>query len=1118
MIPRIEGATNGMGALQNKSIDLVMQLGTLAFAASSLGLNFKTAGMQMTSSFLAAGAAVFAATQMIDAYTGVHEKAKKAVEEGNIAEAGTTAIASSRASSATGISMGVGLTGAAIGAAVGSIFGPIGTGIGAALGAVAGIAVKLASTLGIFDGALDALRDNFLVLFGADTTAMVKERAEAEAAATKATKEAAENAKKLSEAMKEVEAGNRSLLDVLQTEGAANINNLQTSLKERQDVTRREKSFVDREVAKEAVNSAIGIGRETRTTGGILKTGAIPIIGPFITNVKLMAKFMDNEAEARKQHIDAILAEEEVRKQIRAEQLKLLPNLVKVARGAFVAGQSLEGFKSGAAFTLSGGKTSDFSKLDAEVQKKVLESYRNNIIAVTENTEAFAASNMGLRPLRTFVDGLNTSLDRTSSLLNGKFNSLGSAVDIVGSALSGAVVDSDVFDRSLSEINSNLASFGVSSKTIGKVNTTFNALRTASSGFGDALEKTQDFLLDPKNLDVDGRSVQKELIDNIANIPGLGEEGKQIVRNIFSGIEDLNPDEIAQIQAGNFDVILSKLDEAGAKAFKEIDEASKALVSAQNALLSITQKRAEAELKAIEAQKKAISLQEEAAGILAEAAGKQLSSQEKLDFNRRRLSTDLRGGPGSDGSVAGIMTRIGQIQAGAAGATSRLSGIAGGGVGDTFQAAEDQRSLADSTRQLNSLAEFARKRVQIYKQELDIVKKKNALEKSSLEKLIAGDTLGFIEDQSAVAAQAALRSGDKALASLFSSKALATAFKNLEEQGLSDAERRTAAATALGPGFASARNVGVLTGTTSEERGLRAGMTEQARILNAIAPAIQQLGSANFEIATAGLQYANDQFVSAQQKAAAASEKFAQTMEKSEKAAADQRQRLDAEKQAADDQIKAAEAKADKNRKDLEDLRNQKKELDEQGIVVKSGGTVNVDGEKVKQFARGGMVYASRGMFVPRGTDTVPAMLTPGEFVVNRASVQRGNNLQVLQAMNGNGAAPAAAPAQAMSKGGPVYMDNGGTVPSTDMTAMFKTFESSARVFSDAVNRLTGFKLNVKLDPTNVNVNLNGGTFLNQMKDSIKDELLAIVSERIRGASFDNTGDFNLDPVAQRIV
>jgi hypothetical protein len=40
-----------------------------------------------------------------------------------------------------------------------------------------------------------------------------------------------------------------------------------------------------------------------------------------------------------------------------------------------------------------------------------------------------------------------------------------------------------------------------------------------------------------------------------------------------------------------------------------------------------------------------------------------------------------------------------------------------------------------------------------------------------------------------------------------------------------------------------------------------------------------------------------------------------------------------------------------------------------------------------KGFSRGGMVYAAGGAFVPRGTDTVPAMLTPGELVVPRDMV-----------------------------------------------------------------------------------------------------------------------------------
>mgnify|MGYP001449302959 CR=1 FL=1 len=51
-------------------------------------------------------------------------------------------------------------------------------------------------------------------------------------------------------------------------------------------------------------------------------------------------------------------------------------------------------------------------------------------------------------------------------------------------------------------------------------------------------------------------------------------------------------------------------------------------------------------------------------------------------------------------------------------------------------------------------------------------------------------------------------------------------------------------------------------------------------------------------------------------------------------------------------------------------------------------------------FALGGVVYASEGksIFKPKGTDTVPAMLTPGEFVVNKQAASR--NRGALNAIN----------------------------------------------------------------------------------------------------------------------
>lgn len=70
-----------------------------------------------------------------------------------------------------------------------------------------------------------------------------------------------------------------------------------------------------------------------------------------------------------------------------------------------------------------------------------------------------------------------------------------------------------------------------------------------------------------------------------------------------------------------------------------------------------------------------------------------------------------------------------------------------------------------------------------------------------------------------------------------------------------------------------------------------------------------------------------------------------------------------------------------------------------------TGGIV----QQPKYLATGGQAVA----MTPRGTDTVPAMLTPGEFVVNRESAQK--NMGLLKAIN-------------RSKGGitPAYLQGGG--------------------------------------------------------------------------------------------
>jgi hypothetical protein len=50
-------------------------------------------------------------------------------------------------------------------------------------------------------------------------------------------------------------------------------------------------------------------------------------------------------------------------------------------------------------------------------------------------------------------------------------------------------------------------------------------------------------------------------------------------------------------------------------------------------------------------------------------------------------------------------------------------------------------------------------------------------------------------------------------------------------------------------------------------------------------------------------------------------------------------------------------------------------------------------------FAKGGLVhYYDKGLLIPKGTDTIPAMLTPNEYVMNAASTNKF--LPQLESMN----------------------------------------------------------------------------------------------------------------------
>ena len=108
--------------------------------------------------------------------------------------------------------------------------------------------------------------------------------------------------------------------------------------------------------------------------------------------------------------------------------------------------------------------------------------------------------------------------------------------------------------------------------------------------------------------------------------------------------------------------------------------------------------------------------------------------------------------------------------------------------------------------------------------------------------------------------------------------------------------------------------------------------------------------------------------------------------------------------------------------------------------VRTSGAGYNIETTIPKRFAKGGVVYRAEGSdgpeFKPMGTDTVPAMLTPGEFVV-RADAVTPETLPYLKALNDSGPGKDFMPAAMMWQGTDANQALAGNRPSINLTGEF---------------------------------------------------------------------------------
>jgi len=540
-------------------------------------------------------------------------------------------------------------------------------------------------------------------------------------------------------------------------------------------------------------------------------------------------------------------------------------------------------------------------------------------------------------------------------------------------------------------------------------------------------------------------AIKSDITEALLGAAGVTADS-ELGKVIAGRAESLTPEQLAALRNGTLDLsqVFSDLQGQVAKLGSGALAAAEAMQAHENTIIKLTAARIKAEQNLIATQKQAVDLQLEAAQIAAKFGGTAVTAEqrrnaaiEKFNLTAGRLGAGaLTTGTGADirnasGNLAGQFASL-EMRA------NRPGGFGGAAGLDADKRNEVIRAQAELVGVTKALIEAD-------KQELDILKKKNALERESLDKLIGGDTEGFFQGMAAQAATSLVASGD---ASGLSGDVLAQALENIRKQreaGVTEidgvdirtVEQRAAQAALGARGVTDPRAAAMVAGQTREQEEIEARIRERAGALGAIGENMVDMAQMQVQTAEMTINQANIKF--------------------------------------------------------------------REGLAEASS---NIEG--AAGFARGGVVYASRGMFIPRGTDTVPAMLTPGEFVVNRASVNRGNNLQILRAINNGSqaAAPAAGSAATMNQGGQVgYYNNGGSVVGGMDASILEGLNAFNTAFAQNIANLQNTRFQIKLDTTNVNVNLNGGSFLNSMKEEVKSELLAEVGNQISNLKFNAAGE-----------
>jgi hypothetical protein len=782
-------------------------------------------------------------------------------------------------------------------------------------------------------------------------------------------------------------------------------------------------------------------------------------------------------------------------------------------------------------------------------------AFENIAKEVERSNKAFNAMNLGFQSVAAVAGALTVTMDNYLASQEAGYIGLNNTIAMLEASVTSAaqgISDAD-FNAALGNASDGLRKLGASNADIQKFEENLGAINTAQKFFAKASEETRSALkaeLERGGAGTGGLTRSKFAEILVGQLDGVPEEVRGRIKDALENA-DINPKDMEKLLEGDLSVLDKVLKDLGDTTLNQVVGPLKELAKYEQQLVNLAKKRYDAENKVVEASKNLVEAQMEAAEIIAKYGGPAFTPDMRAQGVLAQANIEGQAAgvtPLVTGSAAEFNARSAQIRQG-------LGAIGGIRAGAAANNTADQKrlegrsgaALAEQQKRLLNLAkseyETAKKLISIKEQELKLIAEKNKLEKSSIEALVTGDITKFFEQQAAVGATASIALGSTRLQGAYGADALGLAaqdIKRQQEAGVTEiygqqvggsgglAERGfSAALSARGVSQGTALGMAqTAAGTTPEEEALKAE-------IRSLATTLPNYAAIQLQAAEQDLQVANIQMTAAEMQLEAAKRQLQQ--------------------RAGAAGGGGGGGGANPNAPNIPNASNPPSDVDSDrdiagravigGLIGGAGGAAigsmigmpllgGMLGASlgasagVALFGKGGPVYANNGMFVPRGTDTVPAMLTPGEFVVRRSAVQRGNNLAILQSMNKGQSGVSTSGALAMADGGIVYARRGGRISRgnssnqsggsvginpetvnklsetfTQFNSAFSSFTGALTTFnstlSSNIDKLNNTTFNVKLDATNINVNLNGGSFLAKLKDDIRSELMTQVASEI---------------------